>query len=257
MLKDVFSKFKYEHFLLLFVGIRILSDEKHFKLNNSIAKKMLAEYVKILRSHFGLFRLIYSFHMLIHLADEVLMQGEPLDRFSMWEFETANASLKHFARRQGAYLQKSYNRTIEHYQKAPEMACKVLNYPMLKLELKKSCNKKADQSKQIYIRIEFEKFMLDTTYGNRWFLTKSGDIYKFEQAIQIKTSLNTKIKIQGRAILNKYNFFEKPIFSSFLNIFECADKELSQPIEIDVHDVEAKVFMIQNDDKMVFIPLLK
>ncbi|KAG4074680.1 hypothetical protein HA402_004551 [Bradysia odoriphaga] len=257
VLKGVFTKFQYEHFLLLFVGVRILSDDKHFKLNNSVAKNMLSEYVKILGSHFGAFRLIYSFHMLIHLPDEVLMQDEPLDRFAMWEFETANAKLKNFTRRQGAYLQQSYNRTIEQYQKAPEIVSEVLNYPTLKLEMKRSRNKKADQSKKYYIRIEFEKFMLDTTYGNRWFLTKSGDIYKFEQAIQIKSALNTQIKIQGRTILNKHNFFEKPIFSSFLNIFECSDKKLSQPIELDVIEVEAKVFMIQNEDKMVFIPLLK
>ncbi len=257
VLKNVYTKFQYDHFLLLFVGVRILSDEKHFKLNNSIAKNMLTEYVKILGSHFGLFRLIYSFHMLIHLADEVLVQDEPLDRFAMWEYETANASLKNYTRRQGAYLQQSYNRTIERYQKAPQGVRKLFNYPILKLEMKNSFDKKADQSKKNYLRIEFEKFMLDTTYGNRWFLTKSGRIFKFDRAIQIKTALNTQIKIQGRAILNNYNFFDKPIFSSLLNIYECSDKKLSQLIELDVLEVDAKVFMIQNEDKMVFIPPLK
>ncbi|HEY0221560.1 MAG TPA: hypothetical protein VGC17_01980 [Lactovum miscens] len=85
-----------------------MSDEKQFKQRNEIAKKMLNEYVKTLRDAFGKFRLIYSIHNLIHLADECLNQNEPLDPFSMWEFETANSSLDEFTKRQGAYLQQSY-----------------------------------------------------------------------------------------------------------------------------------------------------
>lgn len=113
VLKNVIPKFQYDRFLLLFVGVRTLGDEKHFKLNNSIAKDVLREYVKILGSHFGVFRLTYPFHVLIHLAYECLIQDAPLDRFAMWEFETANASLKQFTRRQGSYLQQCYNHTME------------------------------------------------------------------------------------------------------------------------------------------------
>lgn len=112
VLKDVLPTFQYEHFLLLFVGVRILSDEEQFILNNSIANDMLTQYDKILGTHFGKFRLIFSFHMLIHLADETLLQKEPLDRFAMWKFENVNSSLKQFTPRQGAYLEQSYNRTV-------------------------------------------------------------------------------------------------------------------------------------------------
>lgn len=93
-MKRVLPKFQYEHLLLFVIGIRILSDEKQFKTKNEIAKKMLYEYVKTLGNIFGKFRLIYSIHNLIHLANECLNQNEPLDAFAMWEFETANSGLK-------------------------------------------------------------------------------------------------------------------------------------------------------------------
>lgn len=256
VLKNVLPKFQYEHFLLLFVGIRILSDENQFKLNNSVAKSMLKDYVEILGSNFGKFRLIFSFHMLIHLADECLIQDEPLDRFAMWEFETANAKLKAFTRRQGAYLQQSYNRTIELYKNSSKVVVES-NYPRLTLEVSNSFDKINQQFKKSFLRIEFKKFTLDTTNGNCWFSSTSGEIFKFEKLTEIKVNNTKKIKIQGRAIINKHNFFEKPLSSSFLNIFECSDKKLAKSVEIDVKEVDSKIFMIQNGDTMVFIPLLK
>lgn len=257
VLKDVLPSFQYDHFLLLFSGVRILSDEKMFKLNNSVAKKMLQDYAEILGTNFGKFRLIFSFHMLIHLADECLIQNAPLDRFAMWEFETANAKLKRFTRRQGAYLQQSYNRTVEMYENSSKVVARLPNYPLLKLEISNSFDKANSCSKKCFFRIEFETFMLDTTYANRWFLTISGKIVQFEKAIQVTDTICTTIKIQGKTVINKTNFFEKPLSSSLLNIYECRDKKLAKSAEFDVKDVDSKMFMIQNGDHMVFIPLLK
>lgn len=132
-LKNVLPKFQYEHFLLLFIGLRILSDEKLFKQHNSLAKIMLTDYVEKLGTHFVKFRVIYSFHNIIHLADETMIQNDPLDKFSMWDFETANASLKKFSYRQGAYLEQTYNRTMEKYANHKENEPCSVDYPMLKL----------------------------------------------------------------------------------------------------------------------------
>lgn len=168
-MKKVLTKFQYEHLLLFVIGIRILSDEKQFKQKNAIAKRMLYDYVDILRKNFGKFRLIYSIHNLIHLADETLTQNQPLDAFSMWEFETANSSLNEFSKHQGAYLEQCYNRTMEKYHSRFDSTIQLLKFPMIKFEIDKQYDDDYNVTKTIFSRVEFEKFMLNASEGNRWF----------------------------------------------------------------------------------------
>lgn len=228
-LKNVLPKFQYEHFLLLFIGLRILSDEKLFKQHNSLAKAMLTEYVEKLGAHFGKFRLIYSFHNLIHLADETMIQDDPLDKFSMWDFESANASLKKFSYRQGAYLEQTYNRTMEKYAKHHDDEPCLSEYPILKLKISSEYDDDYNLLKTYFSSIVFEKFSLSSTNGNRWFLSKSGEIAKFKWAI--KTDKN-KTKIEVQVFKRKKDFFERPLKSSFLNIYQCHDSDLSPETSI-------------------------
>ncbi|KAG4076430.1 hypothetical protein HA402_005873 [Bradysia odoriphaga] len=253
-LKDVLPKFQYEHLLLLVVGIRILSDEKLYKKQNSIAKSMLHEYVEKLGAHFGKFRLIYSFHNIIHLADETLIQDEPLDRFGMWDFETANASLKKFAYRQGAYLEQSYNRTIEKYSKQNDEELSSTDYPVLKKRISSEFDQSQNASKTYFDSIVFEKFCLSSTSGNRWFLTKSGEISQFKRAVQIN---ETRITIESRVYKRKKDFFERPVKSSFLNIFQCVDADLSCETEvIDVDQISCKMFAMKYEESLIVVPLI-
>lgn len=253
-LKNVLPKFQYEHFLLLFIGIRILSDEKQFKQNNSLAKSMLREYVEKLGSHFGKFRLIYSFHNLIHLAEETLIQNEPLDKFSMWDFETANSSLKRFSYRQGAYLEQTYNRTMEKYTNHSENEICAVDYPVLRHRIRSDFDESRNQSKVYFSSILLEKFSLSATNGNRFFLTRSGAIARFKQAIKID---DNPVKIEAHLFKKKKDFFEHPLKSSFLNIFQCYEVDLSSMTEtIDVQEVNSKMFAIKHEKSLIFVPLL-
>lgn len=174
VLKKVLSQFQYEHLLLLVIGIRLLSDEKQFIKNNELAKKMLHEYVHVLKTNFGKWRVIYSVHNLIHLANEVLTQNEPLDRFSMWEFETANNGLKEFTKRQGAYLPQCYHRTFEKYNHhSLENATTPIKCPLVKFHIG-SEYAGVEITKQFFSRVIFKNYMLDQSSGNKWFLTTSG-----------------------------------------------------------------------------------
>lgn len=253
VMKGVLTKFQYEHLLLFVIGIRILSDEKLFKTKNKIAKKMLYEYVKMLGSAFGKFRLIYSIHNIIHLADECLNQDEPLDAFAMWEFETANSSLKEFTKRQGAYLQQSYNRTMEKYNNRFDFHSVTVKFPMLKMEIDNEYDEDYNVCKTFFYRIEYKKFMLDASDGNRWFLTCSGEVGQYDKAVLIAD----KIKIRCRVYKQKFNYFTNPMNSTLLNIFHCYDKDLTNYLEIEADRVESKMFMIKENNKSsVFIPLL-
>lgn len=165
---------------------------------------MLTEYVEKLGAHFGKFRLIYSFHNLIHLADETMIQNDPLDKFSMWDFETANASLKKFSYRQGAYLEQTYNRTMEKYAKHHDNEPCSSEYPILKNKISSEYDDDYNLSKTSFSSIVFEKFSLSSTNGNRWFLSKSGEISKFKWAI--KTDKN-KTKTEVQVFKRKKDFF--------------------------------------------------
>lgn len=253
-LKDILPKFQYDHLLLLVIGIRILSDEKLFKKYNSIAKSMLHEYVEKLGDHFGKFRIIYSFHNLIHLADETLIQNEPLDKFGMWDFETANASLKKFSYRQGVYLEQSYNRTMKKYSKQKEDEICSTDYPVLKNRISSEFDQSQNVSKTYFDSIVFEIFCLSSANGNRWFQTKSGEIAQFKRAIHINEN---QIKIEVQTFKQKKDFFERPLKSSFLNIFQCDDDDLSCETKIiDVNQVSFKMFAIKYEKSLIFLPLL-
>lgn len=251
-MKKVLPKWQYEHLLLFVIGIRILSDEKQFKQQNGVAKKMLYEYVKTLGNNFGKFRLIYSTHNLIHLADECITQNEPLDTFSLWDFETANAGLQEFTKRQGAYLEQSYNRTMEKYHSRFDFNVEIKTFPMLKMEMDQEYDDDHIVTKTFFYRAEYKKFMLDASDGNRWFLTKSGDVGQFNKAFLIAD----KMKIQCRFYKQKFNYFTNPLNSTFLNIYLCYDKDLTKYLDIDANLVEAKMFMIKDGHSSVFIPLL-
>ncbi|XP_037052029.1 uncharacterized protein LOC119085688 [Bradysia coprophila] len=80
---------------------------------------------------------IKNTHNLLHLANECLKQNAPLDAFSMWEFETANSGLKEFTKRQGAYLEQSYNRTMEKYHKRFDFNTQTKTFPSLSMEIDK------------------------------------------------------------------------------------------------------------------------
>lgn len=253
-LKNVLPLFQYEHLLLLVIGLRILSDEKLFKQYNSVAKSMLNEYVEKLGTHFGKFRLIFSFHNLIHLADETLIQNDPLDRFGMWEFETSNAGLKKFSYRQGAYLEQSYNRTMEKYAKQKEDEICSTDYPVLKKRTTSEFDQNQNVLKTYFDSIIFEKFCLSSTNGNRWFQTKSGEISQFKQAIKINEN---QIKIEILVFKRKKDFFERPIKSSFLNIVQCHAVDLSCETKIiDVDEIDFKMFAIKYEKSFIFLPLL-
>lgn len=250
-LKKVFTKLQYEHLLLLVIGIRLLSDERQFKQNNALAKSMLFEYVQILAKNYGNWRVIYSVHNLIHLADEVLIQNQPLDKFSMWEFETANAGLKEFTKRQGAYLEQCFNRTMEKYNHRFNNVIREIKYPMVKFEIGSEYAGN-NTTKRFFSRVVLEKFMLDASCGNRWFLTTSGEVGRFEQAVLI----NEKIKIRSRFFKRKFNYFDRPLNSSLLHIFQCNENDLTNLFEIDVDQVDSKMFMIRDGETLVFISLL-
>lgn len=241
------------HFLLLSLGIRILSDEENFRRNNNLAHGMITRFVQDFKTNFASYLLTFNMHSLIHLAQEVLTQNLPLDQFSVWKFESANAKLKHYAKRPNGQVEQIYNRVMEKY------ACSSKGESFSEPKLSKRIKIDGDMAALHYVhyeRIEFKKFQLDVTLANKWFCTKAGDIMEFKRAVEVNDDDSGKsITLVGNILTHKHDFFELPVKSSILSIFEVSDFA-SVEKEIAIDSVKFKFFMILQNGRKVFIPLL-
>lgn len=87
--------------------------------------------------------------------------------------------------------------------------------------------------------------------NDRWILTNENHIIEFDSAIKTKNGY----MIRGSSLKNKEDFFKKPFFSRYINIF-LSDERKNEPSLYHVNTIKAKLFCIQYKDKKVFIPLL-
>lgn len=76
----------------------------------------------------------------------------------------------------------------------------------------------------------------------------------FKRAIQIN---GKEIKIEIQAFKKNKDFFDRPIKSSFINIFQCHSTDISPQTEIiDVQEVNSKMFAMSFEKSLIFVPLL-
>ncbi|KAJ8671779.1 hypothetical protein QAD02_003038 [Eretmocerus hayati] len=95
------------HFLKLTCAIRILCDPKLYRTHNEKADELLISFLEDFRKLYGSHRLVYNFHMLLHLAEEALEHGS-LETFSAFPFENHMNVLEGFIRKQQQRLQQLY-----------------------------------------------------------------------------------------------------------------------------------------------------
>lgn len=248
----------FDIFLLLSCGIRLLNDKTQFKLNNVTAKNMLHSFVVQFGNYFGNHLISYNVHNVVHLADETIVQNAPLDEFACWIFESYNSTLKQFGRKQNSYLQQAYNRTMENYRTAVYMneinKKKVKNPPYFDKIVR---NKSASNTKY-FDEVKFAKFSINTTAGNKWFITNDDKIVEFTEAIEMCDNENQPHRvIRGRPIINCIDYFIKPIKSSYLGIYKSSKCEYGDFQTFELNEIETKIFCIKNvDGENVFISML-
>ncbi|KAJ8666688.1 hypothetical protein QAD02_008350 [Eretmocerus hayati] len=95
------------HFLKLTCAIRILCDPLRHRTMNETAENLLRTFLDEFRDLYGIGRLVYNLHNLIHLASEVLTHGSA-DSFSAFPFENHMRVLKGFIKKHQQPLQQLY-----------------------------------------------------------------------------------------------------------------------------------------------------
>lgn len=99
LLKDFLHAAVYQHFLLLFVGVFILSNKALLEeYANDYANDALVLFVQHFGKLYGDMYLSYNVHNLVHLAQDVKVHGN-LDSFSAFKFENFMQKLKRLVRK--------------------------------------------------------------------------------------------------------------------------------------------------------------
>lgn len=102
----------YEHFLKLFVAIRILATPGINVEQNRYAKNLLETYFIDFIKLYGENNVTYNTHGLLHLADDALKWGA-LDEFSAFIFENQLQQIKKMIRKNDKPLEQLSNRIFE------------------------------------------------------------------------------------------------------------------------------------------------
>ena len=102
----------YKNFLLLSVGIRILTDPHQCMTMCEFAQKLLTAFVNHYSQLFKLNSVVYNIYGLVHLANDVKTFG-PLDKFSLFPYENYINRLKHLVRKPNHVFQQIVSRLCE------------------------------------------------------------------------------------------------------------------------------------------------
>lgn len=241
-LKDFLPTDNYNHFLLLFCSITMLSSN-NYKSNWHVARKMLEKFVIDYMELYGEQYLTSNVHNVQHIVDEVERFG-PLSTTSAYPFENALQRIKHLLRSGWKSLEQAINRLSEinarEYYTIQKSKKYQSNYP---------CVRTCGSKKVINVT---ENCFLSDADRNAWFLTHTNQIVRYDHV-----SESPQMLIFGKVLTSKMDFFMYPVKSSFLNIYLGNKKGLSGVnSQFSCSDIKCKLVSVDFKDNRVFIPLI-
>lgn len=249
-----------EHFLGFFCAIQICSRNDQTSENYKIAKSLIKDFLEGTKCLYGSQMFCSNMHNLTHLVDDVERFG-PLDTFDAYPFESRLFGLKRLIRSGNLPLAQVSRRIceIQSNMGSQKYENPELRVPSLKNKILTNSSKvnQSDQSDK-YSFIDFGNFCIDTnSEANRWILTDECDIVSVKYIAHYPSS-NT-IELQGKKMVNIFDFFVKPVASSMLYIF-ASNLELGETRSIPSEKVLCKMVRIDCEDiklpKCVFFPLI-
>lgn len=254
---------EYDHFLLLFVAVRIVSCNIYNQCL-PVASKLFKIYVERYESIYGRHNIGSNIHNLIHIVDDMENCGvKNLMEISTYKFENTLRMLGLKLKHSNKPLEQIVCRTIE--QNTLESNLQSTESHEIdqseKFEPKVSCGCNFENTK-VFKKIEIAPnlFLSSKTSSNAWFLVKNSKVDKHIVKLEyIETfHLNNKIdfRLYGRIIKKKDCFFQNPIKSTNLDIYE-SDAELEiEKKTFSVDCVVAKMLCLSYQKKFIFIPIL-
>lgn len=254
--KDLLGAQEYIHFLHLCLAIRIYSCRTYVAKPGfmRVAKALLSSYCTNFINIYGGNAVVSNIHNIIHISDDVERFGS-LNDTSTYPFENFLRDIKLRVKPSNTPMQQITRRLAELFLDIDENEGINLDVrkqqivtwvPELKYEFKSS-----NESVYNFIKITPNVFLSVKKNGDRWFLTKTGEIVEMKYAIR----KNSSYFISGSAIKEKTIFFREPYSSDKTDIYVSnGDKNDMQLY--DFKNIKAKMMCLSYGDQYVFIPIL-
>lgn len=243
--RNVLDEHLYNHFLLFHVAITICSSKEYFKYLE-VAENMLSTFVEIFKDLYGEINCSYNVHSLTHLVEDVRNCGD-INSFSAFPYENELGHLKKIPKTGNKPLVQVAKRISERLTLPSKPEIQI--YPLMKHLV---INASIPNCSKLYTTLITKTFKLDYTLKNCWFMTKSHEIVKFLYATEYEGST----AVFGSSIKSKMDFYEKPIHSSYMNIYK-AHLNLNDPVIWPYSSIYSKLFCVfLKRNEFVFFPIL-
>lgn len=243
---------EFNHFLKLFVAVRIVSCgiySKYFPIASKLFKKYIEEYALI----YGRQDVGSNVHNLCHIIEDMEnCNVKNLMEISTYKFENALRMLKLNLKHSNRALEQAVCRTIEQNELTSNSQSNHIQ--STKFEPKVSFSFYSEGQK-LFKKIEFAPNIILSVRNsnNSWFMTKSKEIVKLEY---VESNDGLSFKLYGKKIEKKEMFFESPINSMRLDIYECDIKFDDELKAYDLNCIEAKMMCLSYKNKIVLMPIL-
>ena len=257
VLKNLLPKGHYEHFLHLYVALRILCDKKMIKNNTYLdfAENLLQKFVLFFGKFYKLESMVLNVHSLLHLVDEVRYFKCCLSDLTAFPFENALGYMKKRLRSGRKPLHQYCSRITEENSLNEEKS----SLPPI-LEIITS-SKTEVINKMHVTSIKFKDYFYTVKRPNNCVMLNSGD---FCLISKMESVAKNEITFYGKKLKLIEEAFEAPTKASDLNIHKVSECDTNcVNIKFTLQDIckkalYLKMFELDDDEGKEFyvIPML-
>lgn len=258
ILKDFLREDIYDNFMLYFCAITIISCDNHIYRDEllPLAEPLLLEFLNEYIDIYGIDAINNNLHNLCHLIDDVKRFGS-LPRFSAYPFENKLGFIKHLLRSGYRPLAQVVKRLSEMNSITTDQPANTSMFPYLHKQIQNAHKHPANASCVAVDRKTYGKIfiadgvVIENNNKNQWFMTHDKNIVKMLNAAYC----DGNICIYGSCLKKLNNFFDKPIESKYLDIYQ-SKTDLNAPTTYNVSYIKCKMFCLKYHDTFVFTPIL-
>lgn len=214
----------YENFLDYFVAYRILMGKNGVVNENwlSLAQTLIERFVQGFARIYGEQHVSWNIHAMLHVTKLVSIHG-PIDQLTCYKFENYYMLMRRWIRKPFHIFQQLFSR----WKQTRGVA-----------RTKSNTNK-------------FGTYMMKHNRKDSCAMLKNGTV-----VVVTKSKLTLDgIQLQGKRFMTYESFFEAPLNSTELNIYQVSSLNDAEEI-INPEDVELKMVLIPLNDKFVAIPIM-